>query len=148
MRTMRAIPLVLLASSVMSATACGGASHSAGTTPVGRVEAIEPPQGQSRSDRIAAGDLSTVQGRTAADAIRRLRPEFLRAPDDRTSITVSPASPTVYVDGRYAGELSVLDLIPLDVVVEIQRLDSVAAKSLFGSYCPCSGGVILVRVRR
>jgi hypothetical protein len=53
----------------------------------------------------------------------------------------------VYVNGRYAGGANVLSLIPLRVLIEIRYLDAVAAKSLFGSYCPCDAGAILVRTR-
>jgi hypothetical protein len=32
-------------------------------------------------------------------------------------------------------------------IVEIRYLDAVAAKELFGSYCPCDAGAIHVRTR-
>jgi hypothetical protein len=53
----------------------------------------------------------------------------------------------VYVNARYAGGADVLSLIPLRVLIEIRYLDAVAAKAMFGSYCPCDGGAILVRTR-
>jgi hypothetical protein len=53
--------------------------------------------------------------------------------------------PSVYLDGRFAGGPEALGRIPLAVVIEIRYLIAMAAKSEFGSYCPCDAGVILVR---
>jgi hypothetical protein len=109
--------------------------------------AVEPPTGGRRSDRITAVELASVRG-TTADAVRKLRPDFLRVHDQRTTVRESATTPSVYVNGHYAGEASVLELIPLTVVIEIHYVNAVAAKSMFGSYCPCDQGVIFVRTSR
>ena len=95
------------------------------------------------SDRILSSELRVIDANTAAEAIRLLRPEFLRtAPSQQ--IGVRAASPTVYVDNRLAGGLEVLAAIPIGVVSEIQRFSPLTAKTTFGSYCECQGGVIVV----
>ena len=99
------------------------------------------------SDRLLPSDFQLVPIRTVADAILRLRPEFL-APIASKTVAGSASLPSVYLDGVHAGGLDALASIPLDAVLEIRRLTSVAAKHQFGSYCPCEGGVILVRTRR
>ena len=101
---------------------------------------------ERRPDRIQSFELPAVTGATALDAVRQLRPEFLRSEPPRT-LHSDATTPSVYLDARYAGGLEVLGTIPLTPVVEIQHLTSSAAKNVFGSYCKCDGGVILVRTR-
>jgi hypothetical protein len=90
-------------------------------------------------------DLRRVEGFTALDAVRRLRPEFLQPSASRPS-TISTL-PTVYENGRYSGGADQLRDIPLGLVIEIQRLSSVEARILFGASCPCDGGVISVKTK-
>lgn len=98
-------------------------------------------------DRILPSELRAGGGATVLDAVRQLRPEFLRLSPPR-SVYGEPARPSVYLDSRYAGTLETLGTLSLEPVEEIQRLSAVAAKSVFGSYCKCDGGVIHVRTRR
>ena len=102
--------------------------------------------GERQRNRIQSFELRTVRGSTALDAVRQLRPDFLHSEPPRT-LHSEPAQPSVYLDARYAGGLEMLATVPLGVVVEIQRMTSVGAKSVFGSYCKCDGGVMLVRTR-
>ena len=95
------------------------------------------------SDRILSSELRVIDANTAAEAIRQLRPEFLRAAPSQ-QIGVRAASPAVYVDNRLAGGLDVLAAIPIGLVSEIRRLSPLTAKTTFGSYCECQGGVIVV----
>lgn len=97
-----------------------------------------------RSDRLGATDFKAVQGTSAADAVRELRPEFLMPHGQPTA----PSRASVYVNGHYTGEADVLALISLAEVGEIRYLGAMAAKSQFGSQCRCGGGVILVRTVR
>jgi hypothetical protein len=143
----RNFPLALASASLISAAACGPAIHRPGASSGAPLEAFDPPRDGSRRDQIVLGDLAKVHGTTAADAVRQLRPEFLRAGGRRMSQPASPATPSVYVNGRHAGGADVLSLIPLRTLVEIRYVDAVAAKGLFGSYCPCEAGAILVRIR-
>jgi len=95
------------------------------------------------SDRILSSELRALDANTVAEAIRQLRPEFLQtAPSQQ--VGVRAASPAVYVDNRLAGGLDVLAAIPLAFVSEIRRFSPLSAKTTFGSYCECQGGVIVV----
>ena len=95
------------------------------------------------SDRILSSELRAVEANTAAEAIRQLRPEFLRTVPSQ-QVGVRAATPAVYVDNRLAGGLEVLAGIPLGFVSEIRRFSPLSAKTTFGSYCECQGGVIVV----
>jgi hypothetical protein len=95
------------------------------------------------SDRILSSELRAIDANTAAEAIRRLRPEFLQAAPSQ-QIGVRATSPAVYVDNRLAGGLETLAGIPLGLVSEIRRFSPLTAKTTFGSYCECQGGVIVV----
>ena len=143
----RHIAWAFVVASLFSTAACRAVTTRPDVRSVPPLGAVEPPPGGSRSDRITALELTSVSG-TTADAVRKLRPEFLRAPDQRTSSGESATTPSVYVNGRYAGEASVLELIQLNVVLEIRYIGALAAKSMFGSYCPCDQGVIFVRTAR
>lgn len=147
MTSTRHIAWAFVTASLVGAVACSAGMPHPDVSPLPPLGAVEPPTGGSRSDRIAAAELATIRGNTA-DAVRKLRPEFLRVHDQRTSVSGSATTPSVYVNGRYAGEASVLELIPLAVVLEIRYVDAIAAKSMFGSYCPCDQGVIFVRTAR
>jgi hypothetical protein len=128
---------------LVSVAACAGRIPRDGGV-VTRMESVEAPRRESPNDRIALADLAKVTGRSAGDAVRQLRPEFLRA---RGRPSQTPSPPSVYVDGRYAGQTEVLELIPLQSVRAIQWVRAEAAKSMLGSYCSCDSGVILLRTR-
>ena len=104
----------------------------------------EPTAALARpSDRILSSELRALEANTAAEAIRQLRPEFLRTVPSQ-QVGVRAATPAVYVDNRLAGGLEALAGIPLGLVSEIRRFSPLSAKSTFGSYCECQGGVIVV----
>ena len=97
------------------------------------------------AQRIMTDDLRQVEGFTALDAVRRLRPEFLQPVATRLS---KPSTlPSVYENGHYSGGIDQLRDIPLGLVIEIQRLSSVESRILFGASCPCDGGVISVKTK-
>ena len=97
-------------------------------------------QGSGTPTRITSVELRQVQGWSAMDAVQRLRPEFLRGTQRQPG--VAPVPPTVYESGRYLGSTDELRDIPLRIVKEIRWLSPVEARVLFGSTCPCDGGVI------
>jgi hypothetical protein len=111
------------------------------------LDAFEPSAGDGAHDMIVERELRRLQGTNAAAAVRELRPTFLRSSGTPIVPHTSRAGPVVFVNGHYAGELDVLEMIPLAPVVEIRRLRPMAAYSLFGSQCPCADGAILVRTR-
>lgn len=127
--------------------ACATASQPAELASSVSLQSGEPSQRTGAPGRIVAGDLSKVQGETALDAIRQLRPEFLHLTSRRVNGAAAPPAPSVYENDKYAGGVDVLNLIPIRVVVEIRRVEPVEAKSLFGASCQCDGGIILVRTQ-
>ena len=54
------------------------------------------------------------------------------------------ASASVYANDSYVGGLEALRLIPVGAVEDMRYLTPSAARSWFGMFCPCAGGVILV----
>ena len=80
------------------------------------------------------------------EAVRRLRPEWLRtSPSARQS--AEPGSASVYARDSYVGGLEALWLIPVGAVDEMRYLTPTAARSWFGMFCRCAGGVIVVTTR-
>jgi len=51
------------------------------------------------------------------------------------------------VNDAYVGGLEALRLIPIDAVTDARYLTAFAARSWFGMFCPCAGGVIVVSTR-
>jgi hypothetical protein len=110
----------------------------------GTTESLYAGTGKST---LSTADLAKTSATNLLDALRQLRPEYLRTTSRAVSrITMNELS--VYENDRYAGTTSTLSLIPLTVVLDLRRIEAVEAKSLFGSSCPCDGGVILVRTAR
>ena len=107
---------------------------------------FEPSRRGRGSDEISREEARSVEGTTAADVVARLRPEFLRPKPSRILLE-QPVAPTVFHNGAYAGGVDVLGTIPIAPILDIRYLTPVAARSHYGSYCKCEGGVILVRTR-
>ena len=123
------------------ASACGPAVASTyeqrALVPVGR---------QSSSDRVARAELAPLADLTFEEALRRLRPEWLR-PSPTTRQAAEPGVASVYLNDAYAGGLDALRLIPIEAVISARYLTPTAARSWFGMFCQCTGGVILVSTR-
>ena len=98
----------------------------------------------ARASVITAEELASVEGPGTVDAVRRLRPAFLRG-----SVRTSRASPeiAVYVDDRYDGDVTSLETIPVRVIRQIVFLEPVEAHVRFGPRCPCGSGALLVTTR-
>lgn len=86
---------------------------------------------------------------TAFDAVRSLRPQWLRARD--LTLTTNRDMPVevpplrVYLDGREVGDLEYLKTISTEIVQELRFLSANEAASRFG---PTSGPVIAVTLKR
>ncbi len=98
----------------------------------------------ARADVITAEELASVDGPGTVDAVRRLRPAFLRG-SVRTTRGVPEIA--VYVDDRYDGDLTSLATIPMRVIRRIVFLEPVEARVRFGPRCPCASGALLVTTR-
>ena len=104
-------------------------------------------QSATAKNAVSAADLTKTSASNLFDALRQIRPEFLRASTRTTAL--SPAREiSVFENDRYVGTVSQLSMIPLNVVVELRRLEPVEAKSVFGNSCPCDAGVIHVRTAK
>lgn len=107
---------------------------------------LVPVGRQSTSDRVARDELAPLANVNFEDALRRLRPEWMRpAPTMREAS--EPGVASVYVNESYVGGLDALRLIPIEAVTNARYLTPTAARSWFGMFCPCAGGVILVSTR-
>lgn len=135
------MPTMVLTAALMLSTGCAW-HQSAARAPI----ELSAPADFAPSDRVIAAELRTAKGVSAADALRQLRPHFLRGGARNGNAVAS--TPAVYVNGQYVGGIDALEIIGISMVVEIRHLDAIAAKSMFGSYCHCERGVILVEMRR
>jgi len=127
------------------ATACGPAVAASGQTTYEQ-RMVVPVGRQSTSDHVGREALAALADLNFEDALRRLRPEWMRpAPVGRQA--AEPGVASVYVNDSYVGGLDALRLIPIDAVTNARYLTPTAARSWFGMFCPCAGGVILVSTR-
>ena len=110
---------------------------------------VVPSDGRtgSGSSRLTAVELQGIRALSTFDAVRKLRPEFLQA-SARSVNGVNHGQPSLYVNGVYNGEVSLLNTIPLTQIREISFVQPVEARLLFGTTCACGGGVLLVRTQR
>ena len=145
MQTSRAFHAGLVVVSIAVA-ACASSVQRLDLTPVQLAGSSEPRGIDRTANQILAADLREVQGYTAADAVRQLRPSFLRFRLAK-SMSSGPVLPSVFLDGRFAGGIDVLSSIPIAPVLEIRYVAASEAKSLYGSYCACDAGIIAVRTR-
>ena len=91
---------------------------------------------------LTASQLRDTSTQTVYGAIRRLRPQWLRA-RGRTSINaVGPDEPTVYVDGARYGSLNDLGRMDVNQVTRAEFVDPIEATTRFGTNH--TGGAILI----
>jgi len=103
----------------------------------------EPSKTPSEGGRVRREALLATNAPTLGEALSRTRPDFFRA----TSAPVlngDTATPVVYLDGKPLGGPDVLQLIQVAEVAEVRLLRPAVARTLYGSRCICSGGVIAV----
>jgi hypothetical protein len=110
---------------------------------------IEVPVSASSSlslSRLGRAEIASVDGSSLDEVVRRLRPGWLRA-DAGAPPRSQNASPVVYVNAVYSGELTALRTIASAATVEVFFLRPLEARLRFGRGCPCDAGVILVITR-
>jgi hypothetical protein len=94
----------------------------------------------SRSgDVVSAGELATVSQLNLLEALRRLRPTWLRVRSRSTP-------PVVFIDGIRRGGAEVLRDFRASEAIEIRRRSGTDATTLYGT--GVGGGTIEVRTRR
>ena len=87
-------------------------------------------------------EISSVDPPNALDAIRRLRPQFLRT----ASVSGAADGPVVYLDGiRLAGGVEALRDIAATTIREIRRLDALDATARYGA--GHQGGAIVIATK-
>lgn len=137
---------VILAGLFIVAGACASARPASTSFAMRQQGALsDGPSADAPSDVITAAELHGVAAANTAEAVRRLRPSFVRSNPIPGNFDGATATPSVYVDGTYLGGLETLELVHLDEVTEIRFIRANAAKNWWGSSCPCAVGVIQVR---
>ena len=85
-------------------------------------------------DRITAIDIEPLGGmKTALDAVRALRSQWLRPRPSGSIRNRQPVPVAVYVDGVYRGGTDVLTQIQANAVAEIRWLSGTEATTRFGT---------------
>jgi len=83
------------------------------------------PTHSARTSEFGRAEISTAELQRAGSepfllaAIQRTRPDFLQTRIDPRG---GPASIAVYIDGSYAGDLSVLESLPIAAVAKVRRI--------------------------
>lgn len=95
---------------------------------------------------LSASELASTNAQWTIDAVRRLRPDFLRG--SGRGPQVGRPEIALYLNGSYSGDISLLNTIPLAEVREIVFLHPTEARIYFGPTCACANGALLVATRR
>ena len=97
-----------------------------------------------RGAPLTRGEFAALNVSNAAEAIGRLRPEFLRG----SGLLPPAGNPelAVYENDVYSGDASALSMIPVAAIDSISFLDPVSAYTRFGPRCRCANGAIVVAV--
>lgn len=96
-------------------------------------------------DLLVADEIHRTSAVTAYDAVRQLRPEWLRR-RGRSSIQNATAEVLViYLDGARVGTLQMLRSISVGSILDIRHLDASDATTRFGT--GHAGGALLIRTR-
>jgi hypothetical protein len=128
---MRSLTLSLLIVPLVIGCASGGTGTQAG----------------SSRDLISAADLADMTEITTMEAIRRLRPNWLRSRNAPTpaGFESGGTEPALRVDGVMAPDLSQLNYMPARDVQEIRFLSASDATTLYGT--GYVNGIIQVRTK-
>jgi hypothetical protein len=108
----------------------------------------EPARFGARSDVLTLAELIESRATSTGEAVRRVRPEFLRPTSLASPSGVVTVLAVVYVNDAYAGGPDMLSTIPLGAIEEIRFVTAAQAHDHWGSSCTCRGGVIHVRTKR
>ena len=132
------------------AVACALAAACASSEPGGVARADLVPRGiPSGAGTIGVADLSRVHPELDVyHALERIRPNFLRVRPGSHLLRTSTPHIRVYINGGYAGDVSVLRSIRVGDVASVRRLQATETHLLAGSEGEHEGGAILVTLLR
>jgi hypothetical protein len=94
---------------------------------------------------ITAPELSHSRAANAYDAIRHIRPEWLRTRDPGSVVYFRASRPAAAVDNVIVGGIEVLQAMPLDTVARIEYVSAWKAAKLYGA--TFGNGVMLIETR-
>ena len=130
------VPVLVLSAVLSACGASAGGSFGGGDGT--RVATV------GSSTLIVRAQLEDFTGRTAGEAVSRLRRRWLQATRGG-NFADGPAFARVVIDGTARGDLEELDRIPADAVESMRYLSASDATTLYGTGFP--GGVIEVTTR-
>lgn len=131
--------------SVCLAAACGPYTQSATRGSEGFETAVVYPQTTS-ARTLGRRDIAPFEARPLADALSRLRPDWLR-PTQPTRVNGETGYAVVYLNDVLSGDIAELQTIATDAVIEVRLLSVSEAWARYGPQCRCPAGAILVRTR-
>src|SRR5438105_8807384 len=117
------------------AAACHTPGATAGDpSPVGSELALTatPSRPGPQAGRVQTDELTGANVSNLLDALERVRPEFLRSAQIVNMGHVETVAPTVFINGRYAGERDILKLVQVAEVTEVKLLRPSMARFTFG----------------
>lgn len=142
------MPSVIAA--LVLASACATTTPQPATSPLRNptTSVNEPARMGKPSETLSGFELRAGNAPSLLAAVRSMRYEFLRP----TTVTMTDggsisATPSVYLNGAYSGELDALETIPISVVEEVRYIRATQAREQWGPRCRCPAGVIYVRTR-
>lgn len=130
------VGLVASVSLVLTACASAGSSH------------ISAYDTLSAGATLTAADFARVpSASTALDAVRQLRPLFLRPRPGSNALRNQPGVVAVYIDNLYAGNLDVLQTLPPSAIERMHYLQRTDAMTFAGS-ATAGDGFIMVTLKK
>lgn len=94
-------------------------------------------------DLLLAAEIERTSASSAYDAVRQLRPEWLRRRGRSSIQNASAEALVIYLDGARLGSVSTLRSITVGSILEIRHLDATEATTRFGT--GHAGGALLIR---
>lgn len=98
--------------------------------------ACAPPASSSRTRNanvLTADEIAASQATTAYDAIRNLRPNYLRSRGTHTFEPGAVQAPHVFLDGQKYGDLESLKTMSAQAIREIRFLNASDATTKYGT---------------
>jgi hypothetical protein len=127
------------------ATSCGAYTQSAARGSDAFETIVVSPR-VSSANTLGRRDIAPYEGRSLAEALGQLRPDWLR-PDPSTRVSGESGRAVLYVNDVVSGDLTALRTIAAAAVLEVRLLSRSEAWSRYGPQCRCPAGAIVVHTR-